>query len=208
MLQPKVHGEMCGSSLKSGSCLLLALGANLTSNVGAPEITLRAALELLKIHGATIRATSPFYSTPAYPAGNGPDYINAAVRIAAPWSPAQTLETCHQIEAELGRKRAQRWGQRTLDLDLIAYDDQVLPDPQTHARWRDLPVERQKTDTPDQLILPHPRLQERAFVLVPLADVAPEWVHPALGLSVAQMRDRLDPTDLKAVCPLSEKTLN
>lgn len=206
MPQAQDHGEKSDSSLNSPSSMLLALGANLTSNVGAPEITLRAALELLKIRGAVIRAISAFYSTPAFPAGNGPDYVNAAARISAPWTAAQALSICHEIEEELGRSRAVRWGQRTLDLDLIAAGDQVLPDPQTHARWRNLALEEQMEQVPQELILPHPRLHERAFVLVPLADVAPDWVHPVLGTTVLQMRDALDSADLAAVRPLPAET--
>ncbi|GAA6178258.1 2-amino-4-hydroxy-6-hydroxymethyldihydropteridine diphosphokinase [Sulfitobacter pacificus] len=208
MPQAQDHGEKSGSSLISHPCMLLALGANLTSNVGAPEITLRAALKLLKLNGATIRAKSALYSTPAFPAGNGPDYVNAAARISAPWDAAQALAVLHDIEAEFGRTRETRWGQRTLDLDLIAFGDQVLPDRQTYKEWRDLPADAQRTTVPQELILPHPRLQDRAFVLVPLADVAPDWVHPVLKLSVTEMRDALDPADLAAVRVLSEDVQN
>jgi 2-amino-4-hydroxy-6-hydroxymethyldihydropteridine diphosphokinase len=202
MPQPQDHGEKGGTPLKSKHDLLLAFGANLTSYVGAPEITLRAALDLLKNSGAVIRGVSLFYSTPAFPAGNGPDYVNAAAKISADWSPDEALAVCHRIEAEMGRERVARWGQRTLDIDLIAHGDQVLPDAQTHAYWRRLSPQAQRELAPDQLILPHPRLSDRAFVLVPLADVAPDWVHPLLGRSVLQMRDALDPAELEAVLPL------
>ncbi|NNK15304.1 MAG: 2-amino-4-hydroxy-6-hydroxymethyldihydropteridine diphosphokinase [Sulfitobacter sp.] len=182
--------------------ILLALGSNLTSSAGSPDETLRAALRSLEKHGAAIRAVSSFYSTPAFPAGNGPDFVNAAVDISADWSAQETLAICHQIEAEMGRQRAQRWGQRTLDLDLIAYGDVVLPDAQTHAEWRKLALDEQISRTPKELVLPHPRMQDRAFVLVPLADVAPDWKHPLLGQTVIQMRDALDPADIKAVVAL------
>ena len=143
--------------------LLIALGGNLGSSVGAPQETLKSALKLLQTSGAVIRATSAFYHTPAFPAGAGPDYVNAAARLEAPWDPAKALGVLHRIEAQLGRERVQRWGQRTLDLDLLACDDIVLPDRNTHKMWRDLPLEAQIGRTPEQLILPHPRMHERAF---------------------------------------------
>jgi 2-amino-4-hydroxy-6-hydroxymethyldihydropteridine diphosphokinase len=80
--------------------------------------------------------------------------------------------------------------------------DSVLPDAATQDRWRLLPSEAQIGSTPDQLILPHPRMQDRAFVLVPLADVAPDWVHPRTGLSVRQMLAALPAEDRDAVTPL------
>jgi 2-amino-4-hydroxy-6-hydroxymethyldihydropteridine diphosphokinase len=91
---------------------------------------------------------------------------------------------------------------RTLDIDLLAMGDSVLPDPATQDRWRDLAPEDQVRVTPDALVLPHPRLQDRAFVLVPLADVAPGWVHPRTGLSVREMLERLPAQDRDAVKPL------
>nr|WP_093739111.1 2-amino-4-hydroxy-6-hydroxymethyldihydropteridine diphosphokinase [Sulfitobacter delicatus] len=182
--------------------LLIALGGNLASSVGAPRETLKAALKLLQTSGAVIRATSTFYHTPAFPAGNGPDYVNAAVRVTAPWGPVKALGVLHRIEGQMGREREQRWGQRTLDLDLLACDDMVLPDRQTHKIWRELPLEAQIGRVPEQLILPHPRLQDRAFVLVPLADVAPEWVHPLLGKPVRALLDALPERDKAAVRPL------
>lgn len=199
MPQAQGHGENSGLPLILRSTLLLALGANLTSTAGGPATTLDLALDLIRERGAAIRAVSPFYQTPAFPAGNGPDYVNAAAVLTADWTPDQALEILHRIEADLGRERQVRWGQRTLDLDLIAVDDRVLPDIDTQAKWRNLPEGDQIRLVPDRLILPHPRLQDRSFVLVPLADVAPDWVHPILGSSVLQMRDALDPADLATV---------
>jgi 2-amino-4-hydroxy-6-hydroxymethyldihydropteridine diphosphokinase len=91
---------------------------------------------------------------------------------------------------------------RTLDLDLVSFGDRVLPDTSTYNQWRTLPSQEQMKQAPDRLILPHPRLQDRAFVLVPMADVAPDWYHPVLGLTVREMVAALPVDDIAAVTPL------
>lgn len=181
---------------------LIALGANLPSQAGPPEQTLQRALDALQARGARLDAVSRFYHTPCFPAGMGPDYVNAAARIAIEGGPQACLDLLHEVEALYGRERQARWAGRTLDLDLLAAGETVLPDAQVFAHWLALPEEDRIQTAPETLILPHPRLQERAFVLVPLSDIASDWVHPVLNTSVTDMLLALKKKDIHAVKPL------
>ncbi len=179
----------------------IALGSNQSSVAGGPIETVRYALQLLEDVGFHLVAVSPLYSTYAVPVGSGPDFINAVVEVSTPLDSSQTLALLHGIEAEMGRTRAQRWAPRPLDLDLLAVEGFVLPDAQTHDHWRRLAPDRQKTVAPDGLVLPHPRLQDRAFVLVPWADIAPDWQHPVLHKTVREMLNDLPDADKEGVNP-------
>jgi 2-amino-4-hydroxy-6-hydroxymethyldihydropteridine diphosphokinase len=165
------------------------------------------AVKMLEIHGFCQLRPARLYASPCHPKGAGPDFVNTAVAAhfdgpagGEPAAAAQAaLEALHAIEAALGRVRTTRWAPRVIDLDLVDFGGIVLPDPALWRRWHDLPPALQARETPDRLILPHPRLQDRAFVLVPLADIAPRWRHPVLGLDVGEMRARLAPEDVAAV---------
>lgn len=181
---------------------LVAFGSNLAvSGENLPKVIAMAARDI-DCPGTRLRALSRLFASPCVPAGAGPDYVNAAAVVETDLDPADLLQHLHAIEARFGRERTRRWGPRTLDLDLLAQGDLVLPDAATQDHWRTLPALAQETRTPNQLILPHPRLQDRAFVLVPLAEVAPDWRHPRLGLTVLELLNRLDLADVAAVTPL------
>ena len=192
-----------GTLTQSRSILLIALGSNTQWGAKSPHQTICAGVERIRSAGGMIHAQSRFFNTPAYPPGSGPQFVNAALVVSACWTTAQALENLHAIEAELGRVRQDRWGQRTIDLDLLAHGDRVCPDANTLRRWMNLPLELQKKTVPDQLILPHPRMHERGFVLMPLADVAPDWVHPVLGQTVVQMLAALPEKALADITPIA-----
>lgn len=183
---------------------LLAFGANLPFEGLAPAQTLQSAVKAFPKVRLDAPLLSRLFATPCFPAGAGPDYVNAAalLQVEAEMSPETLLARLHQIEAMFGRKRTTRWGMRTLDIDLLAFGDVVLPDVATQTYWRTLDPASQVHAAPDQIILPHPRLQDRAFVLVPLADVAPDWCHPVLKQTVAQMLSDLPASDLAEMRPI------
>jgi 2-amino-4-hydroxy-6-hydroxymethyldihydropteridine diphosphokinase len=155
--------------------ILIALGANLASSAGKPDETLRAALKALARRGITVDAVSSFYKTPAWPDPSDPPFVNAVARVTSTLPPAALLAALHAVEAEFGRKRSVRNAPRTLDLDLIDYDGRVEM---------------------GAIELPHPRAADRAFVLVPLRDVAPDWRHPVSGKSVAELIDALPASEI------------
>lgn len=191
-----------------GELTLVSLGSNAPGGqAAAAALVLKGSQRIAQNLGNPPVRVSSLYATPAFPAGIGPDFVNAAIALRTDLSPQAILDILHGIEAEADRIRDVRWGQRTLDLDLLAVGQQVLPDATSQSRWRELPPDDQRVATPDGLILPHPRIQDRAFVLVPLATVAPDWVHPLTGRSVVQMRDALPPAELESVVPLPPRTV-
>jgi 2-amino-4-hydroxy-6-hydroxymethyldihydropteridine diphosphokinase len=151
---------------------LVAIGANLPSPThGPPRATCEAALAELSRRGLRIVRRSRWYESAPVPLADQPWYVNGVVAVETDLSPEDLLALLHDVERQFGRERRELNAARVLDLDLLAYGDVVRPGPPP--------------------ILPHPRLAERAFVVLPLADVAPDWRHPVTGQSVADMRRAL-----------------
>ena len=189
---------------KTAHYCLIAMGANLPSATGTAVETLRKSLELILSESLQVTRISKWFNTPAFPTGSGPDFVNAAVMVKTHLSPEGVLAALHSIEAALGRTRENRWEPRLCDLDLIAYDDIIVPDLETFLFWKNLDLSKQQTETPDQLVLPHPRLQDRSFVLVPLNDIAPDWCHPVSGITVSDMLATLPPESLEEITEIPD----
>jgi 2-amino-4-hydroxy-6-hydroxymethyldihydropteridine diphosphokinase len=146
--------------------ILISLGANLPSAAGPPEATLRAVLRSFGMRGIRVERQSRFYRSAAWPDPSDPPFVNAIALVTTELVPAELLRVLHEVEAEFGRERGKKNAPRTLDLDLIAYGGRIEE---------------------GQPQLPHPRMETRAFVLVPLRDVAPEWRHPVSGRTVSEL---------------------
>jgi len=152
--------------------IALALGSNLSSPAGTPRQTLDAALLRLEELGH-VTAVSRFYETAPVGFADQPSFLNAAAILESTLDPQTLLDRLLDIEREFGRDRSHGIpnGPRTLDLDMLLYDDQVLNTP--------------------ALQLPHPRMAERAFVLIPLAEIAPDLLHPVFNKSMKQLCEDL-----------------
>lgn len=146
--------------------ILIGLGANLPSVNGPPRRTLEIALTRLEANGVHVVACSQWYETAPVPISDQPWYVNAVARVETRLDPAALLACLHDIERSFGRIRTVVNAPRAIDLDLLAYDDRI------------------QTGPPQ---LPHPRLNDRAFVLFPLRDVAPDWIDPKTGVSLATL---------------------
>ena len=149
------------------SIAYIALG----SNLGDKEKNLRRAIMLLLQQGIDVEKVSSFISTEPYGVTDQPQFLNAVCRVSTSLAPLALLDVLLATELAMGRVRLRHWGERNIDLDLLLYEDVVIDEP--------------------RLRLPHPDMQNRDFVLLPLAEIAPELVHPTLKKSIKELKDRL-----------------
>jgi len=167
--------------------ILLAIGANLTGPWGNPAETAAKAVRALNSRGICVTRTSPTYRTAAVGPGRQEPYVNLMVAVETHLPPAALLTVLHRIEAAAGRRRRGRWRARSLDLDLIAYHRLALGWGSDREPCR----KGGATPRPGRLVVPHPRLHLRPFVVRPLIDIAPQWHHPVTGDSARRLWLRL-----------------
>jgi 2-amino-4-hydroxy-6-hydroxymethyldihydropteridine diphosphokinase len=152
---------------------IVALGANLPHERFQGADLLRAAVRAIMSKGVAITRSSGAWESPAWPPSDQPAFVNAVIELdPGRRTPEEALALLHEVEAAFGRERREKWGPRTMDLDLIDFGGRIQQGEPT---------------------LPHPRAHERPFVLAPLAEMAPDWRHPRLGLSAADLLAGLAP---------------
>ncbi len=151
--------------------IFIALGTNL----GDRLVNLRAALAALAPHLKRVQP-SRIFETPPWGHTDQPAFLNMAAQATTTLGPQELLSTLKQAEARIGREPSFRYGPRLIDLDILFYDDLVLESP--------------------PLVIPHPRLHERAFVLVPLMDIAPDFVHPILKKTIRELLANVDTSNI------------
>jgi 2-amino-4-hydroxy-6-hydroxymethyldihydropteridine diphosphokinase len=176
------------------SQILVALGANAPGVWGPPNETLERALVELKRIGIIVANRSSVYETAPIGGGRQPTYLNAVIQIHSPFPPATLLRHFKVLERSAGRRLGRHWGPRPLDLDIIDARWNVVG-------WQSVPrvkltggndtknkgTRQQPRRVAGRLILPHPEIANRAFVLIPLRDVSPHWYHRALHRSISQL---------------------
>ncbi len=161
--------------------ILIAFGSNLSSASGDSIDILRAAVGLLPDRGIVLEAVSGIYETPPVGPGRQQNYVNAVASVSSEDGPAVLLRKLSHIEISCGRRTGPRWSARVLDLDLLAYGRMV-------AGWRgNITVLRSGDKAVPGLVIPHPRMDFRPFVLRPLIDIAPQWRHPVSGKKAIQL---------------------
>ena len=163
--------------------VILSLGSNLSSHFGDRFQTLNLALLYLESYGIKIIKKSCFYETPSYPDNKDPKFINIIILIKTNLPPIDLISVLIFIEEKLGRKRDRKNDPRTCDIDIIDYKDQII-----NFKYKKM-----------DLTVPHKKLTFRNFVLFPLREVLPEWIHPKTKVSINDLINKLSDKDKKSI---------
>ena len=165
----------------------IALGANINSSFGSPFETLKICIEKLETLNIKVNKISHWYESIAFPDPLDPPFINCCLNILTNYKPLELLDCFKKIEEDFGRKDEKRWKSRVCDIDILSQEQQISPNLSTFNFWYKMKLEKQKIKKPNKLIIPHPRIQDRDFVLIPLFDVAENWVHPVFKKNIKSM---------------------
>jgi 2-amino-4-hydroxy-6-hydroxymethyldihydropteridine diphosphokinase len=141
------------------------------SNLGERQANCRRAVERLRQKGITMRKVSSLYETEPWGVDNQPLFINMAVEAETPLSPEDLLYVLKEIEREAGRQETIKWGPRVVDLDILLYEERIIDN--------------------EQLRIPHPYMHQRGFVLLPLAEIAPDTIHPVVKKTIRELKEEL-----------------
>ncbi|MCP5382239.1 MAG: 2-amino-4-hydroxy-6-hydroxymethyldihydropteridine diphosphokinase [Kordiimonadaceae bacterium] len=166
--------------------ILIGLGSNLTTDEykSSSEI-LDAAINELKVNGVQILNKSSYYETEPVPKSDQPWYVNAVISVETSLSAPELLKLMHEIELNLGRVRRDRWEARIIDLDLLCYHDKIYPN---KNKWLEFAFK----NTYEEMVIPHPRMHLRDFVLIPANEIAGDWVHPVFNKNIITMLNEQD----------------
>ena len=179
---------------------VVVLGSNLSSEFGNSADTLEKCVNEMRSNSSIeCLLESNWYISSSFLNKRDPRYVNVGIRFSTKLKPKKLLNFTSGLENKYGRKRQERWGPRTCDIDILLCDQQILPSKVYFNEWLNLNLSDQIRLVPNELILPHPRLQERTFFLKPLNDLQPDWIHPFLNVKAKEMLDSLPPYELESI---------
>ena len=176
---------------------VLILGANMPSKFGDILTTLQMCVEYIKNEEPIdLISQSKWYQSESFPDKSKPTFINVGIKIISKLEPYQILKIIDEIEKGFGRIRKRRWDARVCDIDIIYCNKKIIPTRNILKKWMSMKIEEQLITTPRTLILPHPRIQDRLFFLVPLNELSPNWRHPILGKTAKEILDSIPQNEI------------
>ena len=179
---------------------VIVLGSNLSSEFGNSAETLKICLDEIGSNPAfESLSESNWYVSSSFLDEREPSYVNVGIRFSTNLMPIELINFTSSLENKYGRMRQERWGPRTCDIDILLCDKLILPSKLSFKKWLNLDLSDQIRLVPNELILPHPRMQERTFFLKPLNDLRPDWIHPFLNKNAKEMLDSLAPNELENI---------
>lgn len=177
---------MRADNAQRNPAFLIGLGANLASSVGRPVETIRFVIDRLTSQPGWSGRASRLYRSSPVPRSDQPDFVNGALWLRCDLTQQALLDHVKALEAEVGRTPSARWSARPIDIDVLGYGHCIHP---SESTWWSMRSSGDPAAITESVMVPHPRLDQRLFVLRPLMDIAPGWRHPVLNITVKEMYD-------------------